>query len=150
MAEEKPTMKRNRLNHFADAIIGILNGWRLIADAEAFNKRGAGVYSIDLLCETVTFNGKSITVPPVFSYLFEWFENETKNNTNPEAVLTTTKVIFTVGEKSKSDPYYLEYGVFGITLYKKRIQTYKRETAIEVILKTKHRDYSKKGYGVIF
>ena len=102
-------MKRNRLNHFADAIIEILNDWRLIADAEVFNRCGAGVYSIDLLRKTVTFNSKAITVLPVFSHLFEWFENETKENTNPEAVLTTAKVIFTVGEKSESDPYCLEY-----------------------------------------
>ena len=143
-------MKRSRLNHFADAIIGILNGWQVIADAEAFKKRGTGIYSIDLLHETVSFNSKAISVLPAFSYLFEWFENETKNNTNPEAVLTTAKVIFTVGEKSESGSYCLEYGLFGVTLYKKRIQTYERETEIEVILKTNSRDYSKKGHGVIF
>ena len=143
-------MKRNRLNHFADAIIGILNGWRVVADAEALKRNEAGIYRIDLLRKTVIFNGKAITLPPVFYYLFEWFENETKNNTNPEAVLTVAKVIFTVEEKSESDPYYLEYGVFGFTLYKKRVQTYRRETAIEVILKTASHDYSKKAYGVIF
>lgn len=143
-------MKRNRLNHFADAIIGILNGWRLIMDTGTFEKYGSGVYEINLLQETVTFNGKKIKTFSVFSYLFEWFENETKDNTNPEAILTTAKVLFHVGEKSESDPYYLEYGVFGFTLYKKRIQTYERETEIEVILKTSSRDYSKKGYGVIF
>ncbi len=117
-------MKRNRLNHFADAIIGILNGWQVIADAEVFKKCGAGIYSIDLLHETVSFNGKVIAPLPVFSYMFEWFENETKNNTNPDAVLTTAKVLFSVGEKSESGSYCLEYGLFGVTLYKKRIQTY--------------------------
>ena len=143
-------MKRNRLNHFADAIIGILNGWRLIMDTETFEKYGSGVYEINLLQETVTFNGKKIKTFSVFSYLFEWFENETKDNTNPEAILTTAKVLFRVGEKSESDPYYLEYGVFGFTLYKKRVQTYERETEIEIILKTKNHNYSKKGNGVIF
>lgn len=143
-------MKRNRLNHFADAIIGILNGWRVIMDTGTFEKYGSGIYEIDFLHETVTFDGKKTKAFSVFSYLFEWFENETKNNTNPEAVLTTAKVIFTVGEKSESGSYCLEYGLFGVTLYKKRIQTYERETEIEVILKTNSRDYSKKGHGVIF
>ncbi len=143
-------MKRNRLNHFADAIIGILNGWRVIMDTGTFEKYGSGIYEIDLLHETVIFNGKKTKIFSVFSYLFEWFERETKDNTNPEAVLTVAKVVFTVGEKSESDPCYLEYGVFGITLYKKRIQTYERETEIEVILKTQRQDYSKKGEGIIF
>ncbi len=143
-------MKRNRLNHFADAIIGILNGWRVIMDTGTFEKYGSGIYEIDLLHETVTFDGKKTKAFSVFSYLFEWFENETKNNTNPDAVLTTAKVLFSVGEKSESGSYCLEYGLFGVTLYKKRIQTYKRETTIDIILKTEHQDYSKKGEGIMF
>ena len=143
-------MKRNRLNHFADAIIGILNGWRVIMDTGTFEKYGSGIYEIDLLHETVTFDGKKTKAFSVFSYLFEWFENETKNNTNPDAVLTTAKVLFSVGEKSESGSYCLEYGLFGVTLYKKRIQTYEHETTIDIILKTEHHDYSKKGEGIIF
>ena len=149
-AAEDFTMKRNRLNHFADAIIGILTGYRLIMDARSFEKYGSGVYCIDLLRERVTFNGKEIAVFSVFSYLFEWFENETANNTNPAAVLSTAKVRFYVEEKSSSDPSYLEYQLFGFTLCKKRIQTYERNTTIDVILKTDHSDYSKKARGVLF
>ena len=119
-------------------------------DTGTFEKYGSGIYEIDLLHETVTFDGKKTKAFSVFSYLFEWFENETKNNTNPDAVLTTAKVLFSVGEKSESGSYCLEYGLFGVTLYKKRIQTYKRETTIDIILKTEHQDYSKKGEGIMF
>ena len=143
-------MKRNRLNHFADAIIGILTGYQVLIDYQNFKKKGPGTYTIDLLNEKVTFNGAEIDIFPVFSYIIDWFRNETENNTNPKANLTTAKVLFRVENKTESTPYYQEFKLFRFTLFRKKFTTYQYNTEIDVILKTQTDDYSKKGEGVIF
>ena len=69
-------MRKKRLNHFADAIIGILTGWRVLRDFNKFHENGSGLYELDLINRTLSFNSKPIEMFHTFSYIQKWYDCE--------------------------------------------------------------------------
>lgn len=72
-------MKRKRLNHFSDAVVGILTGYQAILNFEYFRANGEGRYVLDFLTGRLSFNGVSKDRFPIFENLLKWFNNEVIN-----------------------------------------------------------------------
>jgi hypothetical protein len=90
-------MKRKRLNHFADAVIGILTGYQAITNFDYFKKYGEGEYVLDLLKGHLTFNGADAELFPIFSNIQSWFNSEITTNRIDKDFINVAKVILKVG-----------------------------------------------------
>ena len=135
-------MKRKRLNHFADAVIGILTGYQAISNFEHFKKYGEGEYVLDLLKGQLLFNGADTELFPIFSNIQLWFNKEISTNTIDKNLITVAQVILKVGPISVR---HIHTEVREWIFFKRTIQNdiYDCKTDINVILKTEEKDYSK-------
>ncbi len=141
-------MKRKRLNHFGDAVIGILTGYQVLTNADYFTKYGQGDYELDLLTEKLKFNGSTIESFPIFLFLQKWFNNEIIKNKIDKNFITLASIELKVGpptgEKIRIETKWL--------FFKRvvEIDRYDYKIIIKLNLKTDEKDYSKQGIGAIW
>lgn len=136
-------MKRKRLNHFADAVIGMLTGYQAISNFDYFKKYGKGEYVLDLLKGQLTFNGTDTELFPIFSNIQTWFNNEETKNKIDKNLIIVAQVILNVGPISVR---HIRTEMRNWLLIKRVIQNdiYECKTDINFVFKTDEKDYSKR------
>ncbi len=136
-------MKRKRLKHFGDAIIGILTGYQVIVNFDYLEKDGQGEYVLDLLTGRFTFNGRDTELFPLFSNIQKWFNNEITKNRIDIKLITVAQIIFEVGPISVQQ---VGTEIRSWLFFKKVLKNniYYCKTDINLILKTDKMDYSKR------
>lgn len=142
-------MKRKRLKHFGDAVIGILTGYQVILNSDYFEKYGQGEYILDLLKGHFTFNGDEKEMFPIFSNIQKWFNNEIVKNRIDINFVATAKVTLQVEKPNPGEKIRIETRSW--LFFKKivEIDMYKYKTVINFTLITDEKDYSKTGVGAI-
>jgi len=143
-------MKRKRLNHFADAISGMLTGYQIVANYNYFESLGEGEYSLDLLKASLTFKGNRIEMFPIFSNIQKWFQKEIKQHRIDVNFIIEAKVILLLKNRLPQNKIKIEITkwIFFKRIYE--IDRYEYKTVINCILKTDEHDYSKKSVGAIW
>ncbi len=143
-------MKRKRLNHFADAISGILTGYQIVVNYNYFHSFGQGEYILDLLNANLTFKGNKIEMFPIFSNIQKWFQKEIEKNRIDVNFIIEAKIILSVEKPVAPEKIRIEMRkwIFFKKFYE--IDRYEYKTAINCILKTDEHDYSKKTSGAIW
>ena len=115
-------MKIKRLNHFSNAVVGILTGYQPIVDFEYFLANGEGRYVLDFLTGRLSFNGVSKDCFPIFENLLKWFNNEVIKYNIDQRYLLEARVEFDVSKPISHELY---------------------KTTVRFVLKTDKKDYSK-------
>lgn len=136
-------MKRKRLKHFSDAIIGILTGYQVKSNFDHIKKNGQGEYVLDLLTGGLAFNGQDTALFPLFANIKKWFNTEITKNKIDTSFITVAKLSFEVGPISVQQFRTEERSLF----FFKKVFTndvYDCKTVINLILKTNEEDYSKR------
>lgn len=142
-------MKRKRLNNFADSIIGILTGYQIVLNYQAFKNHGEGKYILDLMSGKFTFNENEEEKFVIFKNLLNWFNNEIENNNIGKKYLTEARVVFQVSnEKMVERRFELKRWFFFKKVFIFKNPEFK--TKIQVYIKTDEKDYSKEKEWVIW
>lgn len=134
---------KKRLNHFADAIIGILTGYQIVGDRSHFCLQGEGEYVLNLLNGDLKFNGKETDKYPIFEYVLKWFDRETTNYKIQKSCFTHASVVVKVEEDKTTS---VETG----WIFTSRTESFGYATEISVNIKTEDHDYSKRAKGNIY
>jgi len=143
-------MKRKRLNHFADAIFGMLRGYQIIINFDFFHALGQGEYVLDLLNASLTFNGNKTEMFPIFLNIKQWFQKEIEKNKIDVNFIIEAKIILSV--EKPIPPEKIRFETRKWIFFKKihEIDKYDYKTVINCILKTDEHDYSKQSIGAIW
>ena len=135
-------MRSKRLNHYADAIIGILKGYQIYESHSYFDKYGEGEYYFNLNNSELKFNGNNIDLFPIFSSIKEWFDNDVKKHTIDIENFHRTTVEISVFNKQ---PKELRFSTFNIA----RWNQYDMNILVNIVTDQK-KHYSKKSSGIIW
>jgi len=143
-------MKSKRLNHYADAMIGILNGYRIFESHSYFDKYGEGEYYFNLNSGELKFNGNNIDLFPIFRSIKEWFDNDVKKHTiDVENFHQTTVEISVFNKQLKERRFHKrKRSLFPIFIYDKWNQ-YDMNILVNIVTDQK-KHYSKKSSGIIW
>lgn len=142
-------MKRKRLNHFSDAVVGILTGYQAILNFEYFRANGEGRYVLDFLTGRLSFNGVSKDRFPIFENLLKWFNNEVIKHNIDQSSLLEARAEFDVSKPISHEAIRIEAKKW--IFFKKIIEVndYEYKTTARLVLKTDKKDYSKTVNSVI-
>lgn len=140
-------MGRKRLNHHADAIIGMLTGHHMVGQAEYFRKYGLGLYQYDYRTGILLFNGQAIHTFPIFELIREWFENEIRTfNIDPNS-FRRTMVHVNLKEVVYLDAVTMKKWWIFKVYPKVKVEAFKAHYSVD--FETIGRTYSKQSAGII-
>lgn len=141
-------MKRKRLKHFGDAVVGTLTGYQVVANFDYFKKYGQGEYLLNLLTERLTFNGADAEFFPIFSNIQKWFNNEITKNRIDNNYITVASIELQVGPPSSEKIRIETKWLFFRRIVE--IDRYDYKTVIKFNLRTDEKDYSRQSEGAIW
>lgn len=145
-------MRRKRLNHMGNGIIGILQGYQIIFAYAYFHHHGPGVYRIDLLRKRTWFNDRDVESTAIFDFIMEWFDRELVQHLIDRQAILQADVEMTI----KLSGYRVHYGTstpigrFLKLLGQMPISHETYSGRILVNLRTDEKDYSRRGFFEIY
>ena len=143
-------MKSKRLNHYADAIIGILNGYQIYRSHSYFDKYGEGEYYFNLNNGELKFNGNNIDPFPIFRSIKDWFDKDVKKHTiDVENFHQTTVEISVFNKHQKELRFVKRKWLFFPIFINHKWNEYDMNILVNIIT-DQNKHYSKKSTGLIW